>query len=342
MILDDIFEAIKPSDIPTSMRSNRLTMRDIEAERPQGAYRFRVGDKEFMSKDAADEFARGTGDKVEPIGQPAVSRGSQARFRVIDPRSNRPAATFPDEFSAQRYATTVNGRVEAIRETVKKKLTQSPSDLDEISNPFQQPAPIRSIDPMPPVVDPAVPPQYANYQSRRARAMAGYAPVTPAAVPTPTAAEPQDNGKSVDFGRMVSQLAAPQGTKTSTGGTVQPTKTGLIHKAKSPPSATKQQPATQTFAKSDRPAWLGKPITMGDQVIKPTDPNYKKIADALLKQGITEKKKPVPTNKPLWGRAKAAARAKFDVYPSAYANAWAAKWYKSHGGGWRMGKGAKK
>ena len=39
---------------------------------------------------------------------------------------------------------------------------------------------------------------------------------------------------------------------------------------------------------------------------------------------------------------KAAAKKKFDVYPSAYANAWAAKWYKSHGGGWRMGKGAKK
>ena len=359
MILDDIFEAIKPSDIPTSMRSNRLTMRDIEAERPQGAYRFRVGDKEFMSKDAADEFARGTGDKVEPIGQPAVSRGSQARFRVIDPRSNRPAATFPDEFSAQRYATTVNGRVEAIRETVKKKLTQSPSDLDEISNPFQQPAPIRSIDPMPPVVDPAVPPQYANYQSRRAQAMARYQQPAAATAPTPAATPAKTavskpakaavskpkaagTGQGVDFGRMVSQLAAPQGTKTSTGGTVQPTKTGLIHKAKSPPSATKQQPATQTFAKSDRPAWLGKPITMGDQVIKPTDPNYKKIADALLKQGITEKKKPVPTINPLWGRAKAAARSKFDVYPSAYANAWAAKWYKSHGGGWRMGKGAKK
>ena len=294
MILDDIFEAMKPSDIPTSMRSNRLTMRDIEAERPQGAYRFRVGDKEFMDLDAAREFARGTGETVKPI-----------------------------------------------RETIKKKLTQSPTDLDEISNPFQQPPPIRTTDSVPPAVDPAVPPQYANYTSRRARAMAGYAPVTPAAVPTPTAAEPQDTGKSVDFGRMGSQLAAPQGTKTSTGGQVQPTKTGLIHRAKSP-TATKQQSATQTFARSDRPAWLGKPITMGDQVIKPTDPNYKKIADALLKQGITEKKKPVPTNKPLWGRAKAAARAKFDVYPSAYANAWAAKWYKSHGGGWRMGKGAKK
>jgi hypothetical protein len=50
------------------------------------------------------------------------------------------------------------------------------------------------------------------------------------------------------------------------------------------------------------------------------------------------KKKPQPTNPELWSRAKSAARSKFDVYPSAYANAWAAKWYKSKGGGWRMGK----
>ena len=48
------------------------------------------------------------------------------------------------------------------------------------------------------------------------------------------------------------------------------------------------------------------------------------------------KKRPKPTNPGLWARAKAAARSKFDVYPSAYANGWAAKWYKSKGGGWRM------
>ena len=143
----DMAEAMKPSDIPTVMRTNRLTMRDIEKERPQGAYRFRVGDNEFMDLDAAREFARGTGETVKPI-----------------------------------------------RETVKKKLADKFADVSE-------------------------------------------------------------SGKPLD---------------------------------------------------------------------------------------ITEKKKPVPTNKPLWGRAKAAARSKFDVYPSAYANAWAAKWYKSHGGGWRMGKGAKK
>jgi hypothetical protein len=338
MILDDIFEAMKPSDIPTVMRTNRLTMRDIEKERPQGAYRFRVGDNEFMDLDAAREFARGTGEPVKPIGQSTLTR-APAGFRVIDPRDNRPAATFDNQRDAEAYARTVDGRVEAVREAVKKKLIQSTTDLDEIENPFQQPAPIRTTDPMPPAVNPDVPPQYADYQSRRARAMANYAPAAPATVSTPAAAaEPQGTDKGVDFGRMVSQLAAPQGTATSTGGRVQPTSTGMIHRAARPAAAS----GTQTLARSDRPAWLGKPITMGDQTIKPTDPNYKKIADALLKQGITEKKKPVPTNKPLWGRAKAAARSKFDVYPSAYANAWAAKWYKSKGGGWRMGKGPKK
>jgi len=52
------------------------------------------------------------------------------------------------------------------------------------------------------------------------------------------------------------------------------------------------------------------------------------------------KRKPKPTNPALWSRAKSAARSKFDVYPSAYANGWAAKWYKQHGGGWRMSEAA--
>ena len=58
---------------------------------------------------------------------------------------------------------------------------------------------------------------------------------------------------------------------------------------------------------------------------------------------LTEaKKKPVPTSPEKWSRAKAKARSKFDVYPSAYANAYAAKEYKKMGGGWRMGKPKKK
>jgi predicted RNA binding protein YcfA (HicA-like mRNA interferase family) len=42
-----------------------------------------------------------------------------------------------------------------------------------------------------------------------------------------------------------------------------------------------------------------------------------------------------PTNPELWSKAKSLAKSKFDVYPSAYANGWAAKWYKSKGGGWK-------
>jgi hypothetical protein len=45
--------------------------------------------------------------------------------------------------------------------------------------------------------------------------------------------------------------------------------------------------------------------------------------------------KNVPTNPALWSRAKSLARSKFDVYPSAYANGWASKWYKGKGGGWK-------
>lgn len=46
-------------------------------------------------------------------------------------------------------------------------------------------------------------------------------------------------------------------------------------------------------------------------------------------------KKNVPKNPSLWSRVKSEARSKFDVYPSAYANAWAAKKYKASGGTWK-------
>jgi len=64
------------------------------------------------------------------------------------------------------------------------------------------------------------------------------------------------------------------------------------------------------------------------------------IAIDMKKKGKTPKdeetldEKSVPNNPELWSRAKALAKQKFDVYPSAYANGWAAKWYKSKGGTW--------
>ena len=46
----------------------------------------------------------------------------------------------------------------------------------------------------------------------------------------------------------------------------------------------------------------------------------------------------VPTDPELYARVKAAAKAKFDVYPSAYANAWLVREYKKRGGGYRVTK----
>ena len=64
---------------------------------------------------------------------------------------------------------------------------------------------------------------------------------------------------------------------------------------------------------------------------KKLDPDY--IPSILESIDLGEKN--VPTNPKLWSQAKSKAKAKFDVYPSAYANGWAAKWYKSKGGGWK-------
>lgn len=72
-----------------------------------------------------------------------------------------------------------------------------------------------------------------------------------------------------------------------------------------------------------------------------SDPDYyKKLKAAGIGEQLNEGKYR-PSNPSLWSRAKAAARAKFDVYPSAYANLWASKWYKKHGGSWAK-KGKKK
>ena len=42
-----------------------------------------------------------------------------------------------------------------------------------------------------------------------------------------------------------------------------------------------------------------------------------------------------PNDPEKWSACKSAAKRKFDVYPSAYANAWASKCYKKKGGTWR-------
>ena len=47
----------------------------------------------------------------------------------------------------------------------------------------------------------------------------------------------------------------------------------------------------------------------------------------------------VPVNKALYARVKAEAKRKFDVYPSAYANAWLVREYKKRGGKYKTESG---
>ena len=74
------------------------------------------------------------------------------------------------------------------------------------------------------------------------------------------------------------------------------------------------------------------PIIDKNVEIDIVEPTYQELNEVKKKK---KKRGAKPTNPKLWSRAKSMARSKFDVYPSAYANAWAAKWYKKKGGGWR-------
>jgi len=60
--------------------------------------------------------------------------------------------------------------------------------------------------------------------------------------------------------------------------------------------------------------------------------------DNLNEMEEIDESKNCPTQPAKWAASKAAAKAKFDVYPSAYANGWAAKNYKAKGGGWKKCK----
>ena len=56
------------------------------------------------------------------------------------------------------------------------------------------------------------------------------------------------------------------------------------------------------------------------------------------KKKKSTKKKNVPTNPSLWSSCQAWAKANYDVHPSAYSNAGAARRYNQKGGTWRKSK----
>ena len=92
-------------------------------------------------------------------------------------------------------------------------------------------------------------------------------------------------------------------------------------------SLTKKERASAVASKrkhDPNPERQGKPINVS---------NFGKGKISEDMENLDEKN--VPTSPEKWAQAKAQAKAKFDVYPSAYANGWAAKKYKAMGGSWK-------
>ena len=87
---------------------------------------------------------------------------------------------------------------------------------------------------------------------------------------------------------------------------------------------------------ADRPGKGGKPIMTSNKIKESSSPMVRQILEKIeCEREWLLVEKNVPTNPSLWSKFKAQAKAKFDVYPSAYANGWAAKKYKAAGGSWK-------
>lgn len=74
-----------------------------------------------------------------------------------------------------------------------------------------------------------------------------------------------------------------------------------------------------------------------EAAVKWAKKNFERFHPDMIKfESVNEENE--PTNPALWDKAIAAAKRKYDVYPSAYANAFASKWYKEKGGDWKTKK----
>lgn len=94
-------------------------------------------------------------------------------------------------------------------------------------------------------------------------------------------------------------------------------------------------PASKSLQKAHEDERKKRGLPDTDYYLKLRDQKRKEIEDMKKEEVESLEEKNVPTSPEKWAQAKAQAKAKFDVYPSAYANGWAAKKYKAMGGGWK-------
>jgi hypothetical protein len=108
------------------------------------------------------------------------------------------------------------------------------------------------------------------------------------------------------------------------------------------------EPKPKFMSQSQRASLIKKEKAKAVRRKRKADPNPERQGEPINvtskvnenMEQLDEKNK--PTNPELWARAIAQAKSKFDVYPSAYANGWASKWYKENGGDWKTVSEAKK
>lgn len=139
------------------------------------------------------------------------------------------------------------------------------------------------------------------------------------------------NQKWVNIGKKVDGKHPPCGTSGEKSGYAKcvPAAKAAGMSKKEKESATRRKRAAQNDA--DRGG-----SESGRQGKKPIYVSTKPKNETM---SIEEKlnlflEKNCPTDAGKWAASKAAAKSKFSVYPSAYANGWASKNYKSKGGGW--------
>ena len=119
---------------------------------------------------------------------------------------------------------------------------------------------------------------------------------------------------------------------------------GKSHAHKIQAAVAMEQRAREMGKKSQAAVYRAYINKMKKITKKKKSENVMKLTKSKLREMIEEEyfnylvEKNVPTQPAKWSYYKSQAKKKFDVYPSAYANAWAAKMYKKAGGGWKKGK----
>ena len=352
-IKQGVAEAMKPSDIPPGRR-DRLTMRDIEAERPEGAFRFRVTfpdghANDYMTFDAAQAAAEQDQGRITRLSetQKTAHKGAKGSNPRLERILKMLRATHP---TAQNdlEALILDFRSQQARDRTDIARLDAENDMEE--------ADIERLEAM-----------LAQLKQRRTTAVAEAAPNEATRFyqqqyqremqrhgNARLAKELAHRATTQKFGAnwniIVKQPGQPDRYAT-------PADAEMLHRGR---RELRDLMAKEDVAESLRDGeYHVATVTLDDGTVKKvritSDEGFRdRIERHFERQGreVTDidvdysvrseldeaKKKPQPTNPELWGRAKAAARSKFDVYPSAYANAFAAKYYKSKGGGWRMGK----